>query len=102
MLYRGASNPASAEDREYQKASQAGALEAFGADFNIWEHKRPAIKVMQLSTDGPFAKGRRWYKQFYDLPENAAGYHEELNGVHEVEGLPPPDAETVAQSEGLF
>ncbi len=102
VLYRGASSPASTEDRDYQKASQAGALEAFGADFNIWTHKKPAIKVMQLATDGPFAKGRRWYSQFFDLPEKASEYHEELNGVHGTDGLPPPDQETLDQSEGLF
>jgi 3-ketosteroid 9alpha-monooxygenase subunit A len=102
VLYKGAASPATAEDKEYQKQFQAGALEAFGADFNVWRHKRPAIRVMQVTTDGPFDKGRRWYQQFFDLPEKAGSYHEELNGVHGVDGLPPPDAETTAMGVDLF
>ena len=70
-----------------------GALEAFGADFNVWANKRPAIKIMQLKTDGPFRTGRRWYQQFYEAPEAVAGIQGEVNGIHHtLEMATPADA----------
>ena len=41
------------------------ALFAFGADFDVWKHKRPALRIMQLKKDGPFKHVRKWYAQFY-------------------------------------
>jgi len=89
-LYKGSANPASAEDVEAAKGAQAGALEAFGADFDVWATKRPAIKIMQLKTDGPFNLGRKWYSQWYAKPEDVAGIRAELNGFHATQGMASP------------
>ncbi|MEM1113530.1 MAG: Rieske 2Fe-2S domain-containing protein [Pseudomonadota bacterium] len=89
-LYKGASNPASAEDVEAAKGAQAGALEAFGADFNVWATKRPAIKIMQLKTDGPFNVGRKWYSQWYADSGDIEGIRSEVNGFHATQGMASP------------
>jgi 3-ketosteroid 9alpha-monooxygenase subunit A len=81
------------EDYEMARQLQAGALEAFSSDFSVWKHKEPAIRVLQQRSDGPFNKGRQWYKQFYDLAEKAPEYHKKRNGLHHVLNLSkPPEA----------
>ena len=82
ILFRGSEGAATDADRAAAKAAQAGALEAFGADFNVWKYKRPALKIMQLKTDGPFRTNRKWYSQFYATPEEARAIQAELNGFH--------------------
>ena len=84
------------EDIRAAKEVQAGALQAFGADFDIWRHKRAAPRIIQLPNDGPFAKGRQWYRQFYDLRANAAGYREAVNGVYHIGNLRRPGDEAAA------
>ncbi len=90
VLYRGRSEQATGEDRLAAKQAQAGALEAFGADFNIWKYKRPALKIMQLRTDGPFRLGRKWYSQFYATPEGERAVRDELNGTYHTQGMATP------------
>lgn len=89
-LSRGTADVASDDDRAAAKVAQAGALEAFSADFNIWQNKRPALVIMQLKTDGPFRTGRKWYSQFYQTPEEAASIQLELNGIHHTRDMPTP------------
>ena len=82
--------PVSDEDRANAALQQAGALEAFATDFQIWRHKKPALKIMQLKTDGPFRTGRKWYSQFYLPRAEAAALHGETNGIYHVQGMPTP------------
>jgi len=100
-LFKGSAETATAEDREAAKAAQAGALEAFAADFNVWANKRPAIKVMQLKTDGPFRTVRKWYSQFYETPEGMTAVREEVNGVVAIPGKPTPADANHSIDEGL-
>ncbi len=90
-LFRGSAEAATEEDKAAAREAQAGALEAFGADFNIWRNKRPAIKIMQLKTDGPFKQGRQWYSQFYASPEDAEQTRASLNGVLHTQGMDKPE-----------
>lgn len=101
VLYKGTSNPASAEDREAAKQFQANALEAFGADFNVWKFKRPALKIMQMKTDGPFRTGRQWYSQFYASADDAAKIRTEVNGKCYTKGLTTPADAGHAIDDGL-
>ncbi len=101
-LYRGTSSPASPEDIAAAKQAQVGALEAFGADFNVWQNKRPALKIMQLKTDGPFRIGRQWYGQFYDTREGQAATRAEVNGIAHTQGMATPPEEGRALDEGLW
>jgi len=89
-LYKGAEGGATDEDREAARQAQAGALEAFGADFNVWQNKRPAIKIMQLKTDGPFNHGRKWYSQFYASADDVASIRNEVNGFVATTGMQTP------------
>jgi 3-ketosteroid 9alpha-monooxygenase subunit A len=100
-LVKGSTSPASEEDRIAAKQAQAGALEAFGADFNVWANKRPAIKIMQLKTDGPFRTGRKWYSQFFATPEDARKIQQELNGILHTEGMATPAQANHNIDEGL-
>ena len=101
ILFKGSAETATEEDRETAKAAQAGALEAFGADFNVWANKRPALKIMQLKTDGPFRTGRRWYQQFYETPQAIAGIQQEVNGIHHTLEMATPADGNHNIDEGL-
>ena len=90
-LSKAQSTTPSKDDIESAKKIQAGALEAFSADFNVWQNKRPALKIMQLKTDGPFKTGRKWYSQFFAAIENVSAIRAEVNGTHLTPGLPTPE-----------
>ena len=100
-LVKGSEEVATKADVELAKQSQAGALEAFSADFNIWQNKRPALKIMQLKTDGPFRTGRKWYSQFYAAPEDVGEIQSAVNGTHLTEGLKTADQAGYNIDEGL-
>lgn len=89
-LHLGANNPPTEEDKAIAKEVQAGALQAFAADFDVWAHKRPATRIIQVKTDGPFRHGRDWYKQFYAKPEDVQAIREKLNGILHIDGFPIP------------
>jgi 3-ketosteroid 9alpha-monooxygenase subunit A len=94
--------PHSDEDIAAARAVQEGALQAFAADFDVWRHKRPAIRVMQLPNDGPFKIVRKWYGHFYDSQENAANYLDEANGFYYVPNLEKPGENARQLDVGLF
>ncbi len=91
VLYQGSAPIATAEDQAAGQAAQAGALQAFSADFQIWQNKRPAVQIMQLKTDGPFRIGRLWYSQFYATLDGAKDIQQQVNGVHLTQNMPAPD-----------
>ena len=101
VLYKSASEQATAEDIEMQKGYQAGALEAFAADFNVWATKRPALKIMQLKTDGPFKLGRKWYSQFYSEKDAVPAIRGELNGRVGTQGMRSAEEAGHAIDQGL-
>jgi len=89
------------QDKVVAREIQAGALQAFSSDFEIWKYKRPALQIMQLPTDGPFGKGRRWYSQFYDVRAQSAKYRDPLNGVHHMRDVSPPSDSARELERGL-
>lgn len=64
--------------RSYQDA----ALAAFAQDFELWQNKEPALSILQIAEDGPFHKGRIWYRQFYNPRGRASDFHKRVNGLH--------------------
>ena len=104
VLMCGKNAPPSKADVAAQRAAQEGALAAFATDFEIWKNKRPALKVMQLKTDGPFNTVRKWVSQFYMPREQARQLQQELNGVYPVLNFPQPSDEirNRGNAEGLF
>ena len=101
VLYKGSAAPTTDADRAAQKEFQAGALEGFGADFNVWQYKRPALKIMQLKTDGPFNRNRKWYSQFYAAPDQVQAIRDEVNGIVPTKGMQTPDEANHDIDEGL-
>ena len=101
VLYCGSEATATDADKAAGKEFQAGALEAFGADFNIWQNKRPALKIMQLKTDGPFRTVRKWYSQFYAAAEDVAAIRDEVNGIVHTRGMATPADANHDIDEGL-
>ncbi|CAN7454122.1 Rieske 2Fe-2S domain-containing protein [Phenylobacterium sp. LjRoot225] len=57
-------------------------------DGEIWAHKRAAIQILQLPTDGPFRQARTWYSQFFNPRSKAAEILERVEGLHYVRGVP--------------
>jgi len=74
------------------EAMRAGASHMFGEglmrDGEVWAMKRPAINVMQLTSDGPFGQSRIWYSQFYNPRAKAAEIVGRVAGVHTARGWP--------------
>lgn len=101
ILFKGSESPATNVDRANAKRAQVGALEAFGADFNVWQNKRPALTIMQLKTDGPFRTNRKWYSQFFAKAEDVAGIQQEVNGFHPTQGMVSPQDANHNIDEGL-
>ena len=101
VLYKGSAAEATDEDRAAQKEAQAGALEAFGADFNVWQNKQPALKIMQLKSDGPFNRNRKWYSQFYAARDGVAAIRDEVNGIVPTLGMATPADANHSIDEGL-
>jgi 3-ketosteroid 9alpha-monooxygenase subunit A len=101
-LSRAAGDTVTEEDRKNAKQIQAGALEAFATDFAVWGSKRPALKIRQLPTDGPFAKGRKWYGQFFSEAKDVDRIRAELNGLYHTRNLPKPDGKSAELEKGLF
>ena len=100
-LVKSATGTVTAEDKEMARTIQAGALEAFSKDFEIWQHKSPALKPMAMKTEGPFLKGRKWYSQFYAAREDVSTTQALVNGVYHVPGVQTPQQRDHAIDDGL-
>ncbi|OFB35870.1 hypothetical protein BA059_27400 [Mycolicibacterium sp. (ex Dasyatis americana)] len=61
-------------------------------DGEVWVNKKPAIKIMQMPTDGPFRVGRTWYSQFFNPRRRAETILGPIVGLHHVPGVPGFDA----------
>ncbi len=96
LLVKSPSAVATPEDVTTARAYQEDSRRAFAQDFEIWGNKRPAFNILQIPTDGPFAKGRIWYRQFYNPRHRAHEFQKQVEGIHTVPGMPtaPRRAET--------
>lgn len=100
-LSRAAGAVPEAADIAAARAVQAGALASLMADFDVWQYKRAAIRIIQLPGDGPFATVRKWYRQFYAARSDIAGLQQVVNGVHNIRDFPVPDTTAMALERGL-
>jgi len=92
LLVKSPNAVATEEDVAYARVAQSYSRAAFAQDFEIWANKRPATQILQLPTDGPYAKIRGWYKQFYHPRAEAAALQAAVNGTYTVRGLPAENA----------
>lgn len=78
---------------EEAKAMRDSTSAMFGngllTDGDVWKHKRPAINVMQLPSDGPFLQSRKWYSQFFNPRDKAAEIARKVEGTCYARGWPP-------------
>ncbi|MBS0380695.1 MAG: Rieske (2Fe-2S) protein [Proteobacteria bacterium] len=74
--------------REFQEASRL----AFAQDFEVWAHKAPALKILQVNCDGPFHLERIWYRQFFNPRARAGEFQHRVNGLHRIRGPALPQA----------
>lgn len=97
LLVQGPNKVATPEDvataRAYQEASRA----AFAQDADVWMNKEPCFQILQVPTDGPFAKVRIWYKQFYNPRSKAKSFQDQVDGIHYVRGVPPAPKASAAE-----
>jgi len=68
------------QDRALAAGYEKAGVDAFAQDFEIWAHKRPCINPLVVKGDGPFAKLRIWYKQFYNPRARAGEYQARVDG----------------------
>ncbi len=76
--------------REFQEESRL----AFAQDFEVWAHKAPALKILQVNCDGPFHLERIWYRQFFNPRARAGEFQHRVNGLHRIRGPALPRAAT--------
>jgi len=69
-------------DREMALAYQEGSRLAFAQDVEIWANKRACINPLAIPKDGPYAKVRLWYRQFYNPRSKAPEIQGRVNGLH--------------------
>jgi 3-ketosteroid 9alpha-monooxygenase subunit A len=69
-------------DREMALAYQEGSRLAFAQDVEIWANKRACINPLAIPKDGPYAKVRLWYRQFYNPRDKAPEIQSRVNGLH--------------------
>jgi 3-ketosteroid 9alpha-monooxygenase subunit A len=70
------------EEQAIARAYHEAGLAAFAQDFELWQYKEPAITVLQIPDDGPFHKGRIWYRQFYNPRDKVREIQQRVNGSH--------------------
>ena len=73
LLVKSEQQVARGEDVEAARAFQADSLAALHQDFEIWTAKAPALRILQIRSDGPFHKVREWYQQFYQPAPDKRG-----------------------------
>ena len=78
-----------AADEQIRSRFAAMLVDGLRKDGEVWAHKRPALEIMQITSDGPFARGRAWYSQFFNPREKAADILRNNTGMHGVRGVPP-------------
>ena len=91
LMVQASSNEPSDADRQLAAFMLESMRAAFKQDFEIWLHKAPCPRPMQVRSDGPFDKVRDWYRQFYNPRAETSAYHQRLDGtytVHNVPGVP--------------
>ncbi|QGP81239.1 Rieske 2Fe-2S domain-containing protein [Sphingobium sp. CAP-1] len=89
--------PPAAEDLALRDAYHQAGLAAFSQDFAIWASKGPAFSILRLPADGPFHRGRAWYRQFYNPRVRAVDYQAKANGIHHTQGMTPAPSLAAAE-----
>ena len=88
LLVKSPNALATETDVDYARSCQAAHLTAFAQDFEIWANKRPALSILQIPEDGPFAKNRVWLSQFYNPRSRVPEILGRVEGLHGAGRMP--------------
>ena len=88
LLTRAPNEPPTQQDIENARAAQVGSRMALAQDFEIWSNKRPCVDALVVQSDGPYAKVRMWYRQFYNERAQARDFQARAAGFFTVKGMP--------------
>ena len=88
LVLKSAHPIATAEDAQVARQFQDVSLQAFAQDFDLWMHKRPANRVLQVRGDGHYQRLRQWNRQFYNPRARRAELTRELDGRYAIGGTP--------------
>ena len=96
LLVKSAHAVATPEDAAAARAFQEASRLAFAQDFEVWAHKAPALRILQVNSDGPFHLERIWYRQFFNRRARREEFSRRVAGVHRCKGpaLQAPAAAT--------
>ncbi len=95
MKRRPGQSDAEAEAMRAQVSAMFG--QGLMRDGEVWAMKRPAMRPMQLTSDGPFGQSRIWLSQFYNPRDQAAEIVRRVAGTHYAKGWPPFTAAEAAE-----
>ncbi len=87
LITRAKAVPPDAGDIAVNRQYHDVGLAAFSQDFAIWQSKAPAVQIMRMPGDGPFHRGRAWYRQFYNPRARADEFQTRANGAHDTQGI---------------
>lgn len=96
-MLKSRSGVADDEARDNQDKLNRNLAHGLIRDAEVWKHKRPALRIMQLPTDGPFLQSRMWYSQFYNPRARAAEIVKRVEGRHFAKGTPNWDQLAAAE-----
>lgn len=89
MLKSPSGNADPAGDEAIRSKYASLLVDGLRRDGEVWAHKKPALQILQIASDGPFARGRGWYSQFFNPRERSADILRDITGRHYVRGIPP-------------
>lgn len=89
MIASPTGNTDAATDEQIRRRYAGLLVDGLRRDGEVWRHKKPALQILQLPTDGPFGHGRRWYSQFFNPREKAAAILKSSTGRHTIRGIQP-------------
>lgn len=89
MLKSPTGNTDPARDEEIRRTYASLLVDGLRRDGEVWLNKKPAYQIRQIPADGPFGHARRWYTQFFNRREKAAGILKSSTGKHFVRGVQP-------------
>ncbi len=77
------------EWKERRRQFSSLVVDGLRRDGEVWVHKKPAVRILQLPSDGPFLQARAWYSQFFNPRAKAAEILKPVAGVHLVKNIAP-------------
>lgn len=89
MLKSPSGNADATADGQVRQRYASLLVDGLRRDGEVWLHKKPALRILKLPTDGPFGQARKWYSQFFNPRAMAPGILQGVSGKHVVRNIPP-------------